>query len=613
MISAGSSQGEAFDAQTFLATLTTMPGVYQMVDASGKVIYVGKARNLRKRVASYFTARDTSPKTRSMVSQIRDVHIIVTRTEAEALILENNLIKQHRPRYNIVWRDDKSYPFIYVSTEHSFPRIGFHRGAKKDRGSYFGPYPSASAVRESLQLLQKVFPVRQCEDGFFQNRSRPCLQYQIRRCTGPCVGLVAQDVYAEDVRHAVMFLEGKSQQVVDELIARMQQASAALDFERAARYRDQIQSLQRIQERQYITGEAGDIDVVAVAERGGLACVQVFFIREGRNLGNKSFFPAHAQEAGPQDVLAAFLPQYYLGKDVPQEILVNLELEDADLLCDTLAQESGHRVTLTARVRGERARWLAMAEQNATETLVRQLVSKAGARKRMEALQDALGLAELPERMECFDISHTQGRETVASCVVFVSGAAAKAEYRRFNIEGIVPGDDYAALQQALTRRYRRIKEGEGSFPDVLFIDGGKGQVSAAAKALEELQVTGLNVIGVAKGEGRKPGLETLHLATSHTSLALPSDSPALHLVQQIRDEAHRFAVAGHRRRRDRPGRSPLEAIPGLGPQRRRNLLTHFGGLQGVVRAGVEDLARVPGISQQLARRIYETLHMADN
>lgn len=610
---AASPNGGVFDAKSFLESLTTRPGVYQMLDASGKVIYVGKARNLRKRVATYFTAKDASPKTRAMVAQIRDVQVIVTRTEAEALILENNVIKQHRPRYNIVWRDDKSYPFIYVSTEHPFPRIGFHRGAKKGKGSYFGPYPSASAVRESLQLLQKVFPVRQCEDAFFQNRSRPCLQYQIKRCTGPCVGLVEREVYAEDVHHAVMFLEGKSQQVVDELIGRMQQASEALDFERAARYRDQIQSLQRIQEKQYITGESGDIDVVAVAARGGMACVQVFFIREGRNLGNKSFFPAHAQEASPQDVLAAFLPQYYLGKDVPQEIIVNQELDEAALLADTLSEESGHKVILTARVRGERARWLAMAEQNATETVVRQLVSKAGARKRMEALQDALGLAELPERMECFDISHTQGQQTVASCVVFVGGAPAKSDYRRFNIEGIVPGDDYGALQQALTRRYRRLKEGEGSFPDVLFIDGGKGQVSAAVRALEELQVTGLNVIGVAKGEGRKPGLETLHLATGQTNMALPSDSPALHLVQQIRDEAHRFAVAGHRKRRDRPGRSPLEAIPGLGPQRRRNLLTHFGGLQGIVRAGIEDLARVPGISAQLARRIYETLHLADN
>ncbi|ACL72988.1 excinuclease ABC subunit UvrC [Thioalkalivibrio sulfidiphilus] len=606
-----SEQYEAapFDPASFLRTLTHRPGVYRMLGGAGEVLYVGKAKDLKKRVASYFRSNVSSARIRSMVSQIHNIEVTVTRTEAEALLLESNLIKEHRPRYNVLLRDDKSYPYILV-TDHAFPRLTFHRGARKPGGRYFGPYPSAGAVRETLNLLQKLFLVRQCEDSFFQNRSRPCLQYQIRRCTAPCVGLVNEATYRQDVEHAVQFLEGKSEAVIRDLVVRMEQASERLAFEEAARYRDQITRLRQISEQQYISGAGGDVDIIACHQASGQACVQVFFVRGGHHLGNKALFPSVPEDTSAEELISAFLAQYYLSREVPAEIILSHVPEDAEVLTEVLGERRGRAVSLSWNVRGERARWLEMAERNAELALRTRLASRAGMRERLEALAEALDLDELPSRMECFDISHTQGELTVASCVVFDAEGPVKSDYRRFNIEGITPGDDYAAMRQALQRRYTRLKEGEGRLPDVLFIDGGKGQVRQALEVLEELQVQGVSVVGVAKGADRKPGLETLVLSDSERPTILPPGSSALHLIQQIRDEAHRFAITGHRQRRAKARTaSPLEQIPGMGPKRRQQLLKHFGGLRGVSRAGVAELSKVPGISRKLAQQIYDSFH----
>jgi excinuclease ABC subunit C len=603
---------QPFDSKAFLKTLTTRPGVYRMLDADGEVIYVGKAKNLKRRVSSYFSRHDSSPKTRAMVAQIRNIEVTITNTENEALLLENNLIKAHRPRYNILLRDDKSYPYIYLSAD-IFPRLSFHRGARGKKGHYYGPYPSASAVRESLNLLQKLFPVRQCEDSFFRNRTRPCLQYQIKRCSAPCVGYISEERYREDVRHAQMFLEGKNNDIIDELVARMEEASTALEFELAARYRDQIANLRRVQEKQYVMGEGGgNLDVIAAVQRNGVGCVQVFFIRNGRNLGNKTYFPRHTAQADSAEILTAFLPQYYLGgsRPVPGEVLINEALPEQALLEQALSEQAARKVSLSSRLRGERARWVQLAATNAEQALASHLANKQNIMARFEQLQEALELDDMPQRLECFDISHTMGEATVASCVVFDTNGAVKSDYRRFNIEGITPGDDYAAMQQALTRRFKRLKEGEGKFPDILLIDGGKGQLSQAEQVLNELQVIGVILVGVAKGPTRKPGLEQMILSGQESPIILPADSPALHLIQQVRDEAHRFAITGHRQRRAKARRtSALEGIPGLGPKRRQQLLRQFGGLQEVARAGVEDLAKVKGISRQLARSIYDAFH----
>ena len=597
-----------------IKNLSSAPGVYRMYDVNEKVIYVGKARNLKKRVSSYFVDRVSSVKTQAMVSQIRHFDVIITHTENEALILENNLIKSLKPRYNVLLRDDKSYPYIFISTEHDYPRIGFHRGAKKQKGRYFGPYPSAGAVRESLQLLQKVFPVRQCEDSFYNNRSRPCLQYQIKRCTAPCVGYLSREDYRRDVEHAIKFLEGKSQEVINELVEQMNVAAEALAFEKAALRRDQIAYLRRVQEKQYVDSGAGNIDIIATAQRDAQACIQVFFIRNGQNLGNKSFFPKHTKDCSDAEIISAFIAQYYLGKHVPNEIILSESHEDIAWLQDALSQQAGRKVQLQTSVRGERAKWLSMAKENAAKTLALRLMSKSNLQKRVLDLQQALELEVLPRRLECFDISHTFGEETVASCVVFEEGAPLKSDYRRFNIKGIVKGDDYEAMRQVLLRRYKKIKQGEGKFPDLLIIDGGRGQVNAAMAVMETLQLSAFTIIGVSKGEGRKAGLESLHIATTGEIIRLAADSPALHLIQSIRDEAHRFAITGHRHRRDKARkRSTLEDIEGLGPKRRRLLLSHFGGLQEVSKAGVEDIARVPGISQQLAQRVYDLFHVDEN
>jgi excinuclease ABC subunit C len=544
-----------------------------------------------------------------MITQAARIEVTVTNTEAEALILENHLIKELKPRYNVLLRDDKSYPYLYVSAD-PFPRLAFHRGARTAKGRYFGPYPSASAVRETLRLLQKVFPVRQCEDSVYRNRSRPCLQYQIQRCTAPCVGLVSEARYAQDVADTVLFLEGRTGEVVDALVARMEGHAERLEFEQAAQLRDRVQALRQVQERQYVSGERGDLDLVACAVKGGMACVQVFYVRAGRNLGNRAFYPRVPVEATEAEVVGAFLAQAYLGREVPAEILVSHAPNDAALIAEALSQQAGRRVRVSAHVRGARARWLGLAADNARIALDARLASRSGMRARAEALRDALGLDEVAERLECVDVSHTMGEQTVASCVVFDADGPLTSDYRRYNIKGITPGDDYAAMDQLLRRRYTRIQAGEGRLPDVLFIDGGKGQLNAARGALDDLGVQGVRLVGVAKGPDRRPGMEQLFLSGQEAPLILPADSPALHLIQQIRDEAHRFAITGHRQRRGgKRSTSVLEEIPGVGPTRRQRLLKHFGGLRGLARAGADDIAKVDGISGQLARQIYEAFH----
>jgi len=589
--------------------------VYRLLDGQGNLLYVGKARSLRKRVASYFRpAEQLTPKTRALAAQVAAVEVTLTRTEGEALLLESNLIKAYRPRYNVVLRDDKSYPYIYVSTEHSFPRLALHRGARTGAGRYLGPYPSAGAVRETLGLLQKLFQVRQCEDGFFRNRSRPCLQHQIGRCTAPCVGLVGEAAYREDVRHALMFLEGQTAEVIDELVKRMEDASRALEFERAARYRDQIAQLRRVAEEQYATVGAADLDVIAVASRLGVTCVQVFVVRSGRNLGNRTFFPQQEVPLEESTVLRAFLLQYYLAadeeRDLPQEVILSHDVEDRELLAGVLGERARRPVAVKASVRAERAKWVAMALENAHAALEQRLAASGGLRARLDAVREVLGLQDPISRVECFDVSHSHGELPVASCVALGPDGFRKSDYRRFNIRGVAPGDDYAAMRQALKRRYARLRLDEVRLPEVVLIDGGAGQLHEAARVFDELQIEGVTIAGVAKGATRRPGLESLFLLGRSEPLILPSDSPALHLIQQVRDEAHRFAISAHRQRRAGQRRaSVIEGVPGIGPKRRRRLLTQFGGLQGLQRAGIEDLAKVPGISEQLARALYEALH----
>lgn len=598
---------------SFLKTLPLLPGVYRMLGANGEILYVGKARSLKNRVSSYFQKNIESPKTRALVERIRDIEVTLTASETEALLLEQTLIKELKPPYNILLRDDKSYPFLFVSEGEDYPRIGFHRGPKKQKGRYFGPYPGSQAVRESLQLLQKLFQVRQCEDTFFRNRERPCLQYQIKRCRAPCVKLLSPEEYAEDVRHTVLFLEGRNEEVMQDLMVRMNQAAEKLDFELAVIYRDQLTALRRVQEQQFVTRDAGNADVIAVAAQPGGVCVQILFVREGRVLGSKEFHPNMFGETSPAEILSEFLPSFYLqsenGRDIPDEIITSDELPDADVLHEAIRALHGRDVRIKHRVRETRQAWLQLARLNAEQGLSARLANRTHMNARFAALQQAVGRTEPITRMECFDISHTMGEATVASCVVFDETGPRKSDYRLFNIEGITGGDDYAAMHQALTRRYQRMKTGEGRLPDILFIDGGKGQLAQAIAVLAELEIQGVTLIGIAKGEGRKPGLETLHFADG-ADLQLQADSPALHLIQYIRDEAHRFAITGHRARRGKQRkRSALEDIPGVGPKKRRDLIQHFGGLQEVLRASAKDLATVPGIGLTLAETIYDALH----
>lgn len=601
-----------FDASDFLAACSGRPGVYRMFDEGGKLLYVGKAKNLKKRLASYFRKTGLAPKTAALVARIAQVETTITANETEALLLEQTLIKEWRPPYNILLRDDKSYPYVHLS-DGEFPRLSIHRGAKKQKGRYFGPYPSAGAIRESLNLLQKAFLVRQCEDSYFRNRTRPCLQYQIKRCKGPCVGLVEANEYAEDVRHSVMFLEGRSNALAAELTSSMEQAAMNLEFERAAELRDQVSMLRRVQDQQSIEGGTGDVDVVAAIVNPGGACVHLISVRGGRVLGSKNFFPQVAIEEEVGDVLVAFIAQYYLGsheRDLPQELIVNTVHEDFPTLIEAIAESRGRELSISHRVRTNRARWQQLAVTNAEQALAARLANRQHMADKFEALGEVLGLAEPPQRLECYDISHSSGEATVASCVVFGPEGALKSDYRRYNIEGVTAGDDYAAMHQALTRRFSKLKDGEGKLPDVLLVDGGKGQLAMAREVLQELAVPELILLGVAKGVTRKPGFETLYLNGPENEFTLPADAPALHLIQQIRDEAHRFAITGHRSRRGKARRtSSLEEVAGVGPKRRRELLKHFGGLQELSRASIEEIAKAPGISKKLAESIYAALH----
>lgn len=599
-----------FSGKEFVRTLSTSPGVYRMIAAGGELLYVGKAGNLKKRVGSYFLKPRMEPRIAAMVAQIRAIEVTLTRTEAEALLLEAQLIKSLKPRYNILLRDDKSYPYIYLSAAETYPRMAFHRGAKSGKGEYFGPYPSAYAVRQSLDLMQKLFLVRQCEDSYFRNRSRPCLQYQIKRCSAPCVGLIVPNEYQDSVRHAAMFLQGKSSAVVDELGADMERASTALEFEKAGLFRDQIATLKRLQAQYYVQGASADLDVLACFIDGGLACVSVLYFRNGVSLGSRDFFPRLPTESTPGTVLASFIAQYYLDKPVPCELILSDAPDDAEVLAEMLSAQTGHPVEIKAQVRTERARFVELAAKNAQAALAARLASNQTAHERFEALRDLLELDETPHRLECFDISHTMGEATVASCVVYGPDGPEKSQYRRFNISGIEPGDDYGAMRQALDRRYKRLQAGEGALPDILLIDGGKGQVTQAIEVLADLGVTGVLIVGVAKGSERRAGHETLIRGDNGKTLWPGPESLALHLIQSVRDEAHRFAITGHRQRREKAReKSRIEEIAGIGSKRRAALLKHFGGIAGVAAAGIEELAKVKGVSRDLATKIYGAFH----
>jgi excinuclease ABC subunit C len=598
----------AFDGKAFVRGLSTAPGVYRMFAADGSALYVGKAGALRKRVASYFSATPKSARTIAMLSQVARMEVVVTRTEAEALLLENQLIKSTHPRYNVLLRDDKSYPFVLL-TQEPWPRLAMHRGARAIPGRYFGPYPSVGAIRETLNLMHRLFRLRSCEDSVFRNRSRPCLQYQIGRCSAPCVGLVQARDYAESVRRVGLFLDGRSDELTRELDDAMAASSARLDFEEAARIRDLIGAIRKLQARQYVDGRAADLDVLACATKGSSACVLLLAFRDGRNLGTRAFFPKTNGAENPAEVLAAFVSQYYAEQPAPGEIVLDREIEDRELLQEAFSLGVGKRVVIKCSVRGERAGYLDLASRNAELALATELGSHASQQARLESLRDLLGLAALPSRIECFDISHTMGEATVASCVVFDANGPARGQYRRYNIAGIEPGDDYAAMHQALERRFRKAVEENGMLPDVLLIDGGAGQVAQARGVLGDLGIDGIALVGVAKGEARRAGHETLLLPDGRDIRPGP-ESPGLQLVQQVRDEAHRFAITGHRGRRQKArNTSRLEDIPGIGPRRRANLLRHFGGLGGLKAAGAEEIARVEGINAALAERIYASLH----
>jgi len=599
-----------FDPKEYVASLPRRPGVYRMYDAEGELLYVGKARNLKDRVGTYFAPNNVSPKVQALVHQIGGIEVTVTNSETEALLLEYNLIKEHKPRFNVVLRDDKSFPYIHLATDHDYPRLAFYRGPRNLPGRYFGPFPSAGAVRETLQGLQKLFLIRNCRDTFFANRSRPCLQHQIGRCSAPCVGLISRENYAEDVASAVQVLEGRSADLNSQLAARMEDAASRLEFERAARLRDQLAALKHIQAQQIVTAEAErDADVLALVGEPGEYAVSVMLVRGGRNLGTTSYFP-RATLAEPEEALRSFMLQYYGTQEPAAEVLVGRELPDADSLAHILRERAGYDVRIRRPRRGMASRWIELAEENATQALRMRLAQRQGAEEMLAALTEALDLPDRPARIECFDISHTGGEGTVASCVVFDAEGPLKKEYRRFNITGITPGDDYAALHQALERRYTRIRDGEVPAPDLLLIDGGPGQLTEVHAALVGLGFGDLMIVGVAKGPDRRPGQERLFIHGAAAPRVLEPHSPALRLIQRVRDEAHRFAITGHRRRRARRhSESVLETIPGLGPSKRRSLLKHFGGLQGVLKAGMAEFEQVEGIGASLARVIYDHLH----
>lgn len=601
----------SFDAKSFLATVPQLPGVYRMLNQQDVVIYVGKAKDLKKRLASYFRTNVPGVKTRALVSQIQAVELIVTHSETEALILENNLIKQFMPKYNVLLRDDKSYPFILL-TDHKHPRLTSHRGPRKDHGQYFGPYPSAGAVWESLKLLQKIFPVRQCEDGFYRARTRPCLQYQLKLCSAPCVGKISDEAYAEQVRLTRLFLSGKNQLVIDDLVALMDKASQNLEFEQAAQLRDQIAALRKVQEQQTVSGDQDEMDVIGFHYSHGVAAVHVLFVRDRKILGSKTYHPKIPVDTDPDEVLPAFILQFYLngisGQSIPRDIVLGQELPDAEAIAEAIGRLAERKVNLLAVKRGEKARYLALAEKNAKTACDSKLSVSLQMAVRYSQLKKVLKLDDIL-RMECFDISHTMGQQTIASCVVFNGEGPDKGEYRRFNVEGITPGDDYAAMQFAMNKRYGKLQD-ETRVPDIVIIDGGLGQLNQAVSFFETFPLSKKPLLlGVAKGTSRKPGLETLILPGGK-EMSLPPDAPALHLIQQIRDEAHRYAITGHRNKRGKKLlQSPLENIAGIGEKRRQALLQYLGGLQGVMKATVQELATVPGISKAQAEVIYSACH----
>ncbi|MEC5320701.1 excinuclease ABC subunit UvrC [Brenneria populi subsp. brevivirga] len=606
---------ESFNASAFLKTVTSQPGVYRMYDAANTVIYVGKAKDLKKRLSSYFRSNVASRKTEALVKSITQIDVTITHTETEALLLEHNYIKLYQPRYNVLLRDDKSYPMIFLSADRH-PRLAVHRGAKHAKGEYFGPFPNGNAVRETLMLLQKLFPIRQCENSVYRNRSRPCLQYQIGRCLGPCVaGLISEEDYRRQVDYVRLFLSGKDQQVLNELIARMETASQALNFEEAARIRDQIQAVRRVTEKQFVSGDGEDLDVIGVAFEAGMACIHVLFIRQGKVLGSRSYFPKVPGGTELGEVVQTFVGQFYLqgslARTLPAEILLDFMLPDKDLLTESLTEVAGRKVQIQAKPRGDRARYLKLARTNAATALVTKLSQQSTIHQRLSALANVLRLPKI-SRMECFDISHTMGEQTVASCVVFDANGPLRSEYRRYNISGITPGDDYAAMTQVLKRRYGKALD-DGKIPDVIVIDGGKGQLGQAKAVFDSLQVPWDKnrplLLGVAKGSDRKAGLETLFFEATGEGIALPPDSPALHVIQHIRDDSHDHAIGGHRKKRAKvKNTSTLELIEGVGPKRRQTLLKYMGGLQPLMNASIEEIANVPGISHALAEKIFYAL-----
>lgn len=598
-----------FDAKPILKNLPNLPGVYRMLNAENTVIYVGKAKDLKKRVSSYFIKTLASPRTKMMVSQIANIETTVTRSEAEALLLENNLIKGLMPRYNVLFRDDKSYPYIAL-TGDAYPRLAFHRGTQRKGSQYFGPFPSSPAVRESIQLLQKVFKLRTCENTVFSNRSRPCLQYQIARCTAPCVNLISEEDYAGDVRHAAMFLLGKTSEVIDSLGDAMNHAAEAMEYEQAAVLRDRIQALRQVQAKQFVSDfSVSDADVIACAEVQGQHCINLVMIRGGRHLGDKSFFPKNSQDAELAETVEAFITQYYLSQNTPPLLVCGAEVNKTEFE-EMLSEQAGRKIRVLTNAIGDKKVWLKMAQTNAELALQQRQATSASQQARLVSLREALNLVETTERIECFDISHTMGEATVGSCVVFDRGDMQNSEYRRYNVTGITPGDDYAAMRDVLTRRYKKVAAGEGKRPDLIFIDGGKGQLGVAMEVMHEVGLEDILLIGIAKGEERKPGLETMIFSDTGEMLNLPTDNPGLHLLQQIRDEAHRFAITGHRAKRAKARiTSSLEEIEGVGAKRRKALLTRFGGLDGIKSASIDEIAQVEGISQALAQTIYERLH----
>ena len=606
---ATSTAAKQFDPEEVLRSLPNASGVYRMLDEAGRVLYVGKARNLKSRVTSYFRSKGLATKTMALMNKTFDVQVTVVSSETEALLLEQSFIKSERPPYNVILRDDKSYPYIKFSV-HEYPRISLHRGARHDGATYFGPYPSAKAVRDSISILQRIFRIRPCEDTFFKNRSRPCLQYQIKRCSGPCVRAVTPEVYADDLKLAGLFLKGKNADLLKQFKGRMNHASESLAFEKAAVLRDQIHQLVKVQEAQNVYRSSGTVDVFGIATNSSDVCIQGMFIREGRLLGHRTWYAKNELGRTEGVVLSEFVTQYYVGseRDLPREVLTSVEMADAQLLQQMLEDRSGRKVEIATHTRTHRAQWIRMVQENASVSLTAYASKKASVFQRFIDLQDRLDLEDIPQRLECFDISHSSGEETVASCVVFDTSGPRKSDYRRFNIRDVEKGDDYAALAQAVRRHYERLRQEESNLPDLLIIDGGKGQVAKVKGELRELQVD-IPILGISKGPGRRAGLETIWL--DDKSIAdIPPSSGAMFLLQSVRDEAHRFAITGHRTRRQKQRRrSELDHIDGIGPRRKRELLTHFGTVTAVKGAPIEELSKVPGISQKMARTIYEVFH----